>query len=321
MKQNSAQGGPTMSNPLILIGKIPNLYGWLTLALLAVGTASKTLAQCNPGDHLIGEDADNYYCSAKTCAELDGQIQKDEEALRRQQKFIEDSNQELQDWTNENSKAEKEALKHASEFLVDSTIGALGEHFQAKLDRVEREFTQRAPMGETWNRKVEKVRELDARYAHLSAITDGIKLAQYPGMDVSDGWLKLKKWAHGAGEDTNVIDSTFKQFKKDPEVRKILTDSGLDFISDGLQLALKPFAQSSFDFAKFAEKYGYDAASWAASRARIMQNIALDERNMTAVCALSRQLKITVHNHNICLGKYPGPKDTSPESQQCANAP
>ncbi len=277
-------------------------------------------AQCLPGDHLIGEDAYNYYCSARTCSELGEQIQRDEEALRRQQKSIEDSSLELQDWTKRNAAAEKEALKEASSFLVNSTIGALGEHFQDKLDALEKEFGRRGPTGETWSRKLERARELEARYAHLSAITDGIKVAEYPGTDVSDAWAKLKEWAHAAGKDANVIEATIKEFKRDPEVRSILEESGLDFAADGLKLALAPLAQDSLDFAKFAVTYGYDVASWGASRARIVQNIALDERNLASVCALSRELKITVRNHNICLGRYPDPKDPSPEAQKCANA-
>jgi len=96
---------------------------------------------------------------------------------------------------------------------------------------------------------------------------------------------------------------------------------------EGLTVGLVGFGTIGRAVAQVFHRMGaklcfFDPAGDAAfAKSLDAKSIALDERNLTAVCGLSRQLKITVRDHNICLGKYPNPKEPPAEAQKCGKAP
>lgn len=84
-----------------------------------------------------------------SCSEIKQQLARDQEAMHRQQKSIEQGQAELLEWTKKNGEAQKATLKRATSFLVDSLAGKLGEFTEGKLAKLEANFKKRAPLGET----------------------------------------------------------------------------------------------------------------------------------------------------------------------------
>jgi hypothetical protein len=325
----------SIATPLSLCFRRRVLAGWsgdfrfFAQALLVIAALAGVFlprvarAQCHPGDFLIGEDKKFFYCSHKSCPDLDKQLQQDEEALRRLRHSIDGSNAELNQWSKMNSTAEKAALAHATEFLVSSTFGWVSDKFEGKLAALEKDFERRAPMGETWNQKLEKIRKFESSYARLSGIVAGFKIANYPGNDAVATWLELRTRATKLGQEGEVLSSAWRDLDSDPEVKRIIKEHGIDFSLGLLKQGLteNPFVTQTLDLAQFGKDYGYDATAWELSRERIMQNIAGNENSLLAECKLSRQLKITIRDRNICNNKYPDPNLARPESQSCGVAP
>ena len=276
-----------------------------------------SIAQCQPGDHLIGEDARNFYCSSRTCAQLSGQLESDKEALRRLQKNILDTNEDLKNWTKENNAAAQSAFNRAGTLLHDALLGSLAEMSQHKLDLVKKELQRRAPFGQTWQRLLERAQELDKRKAKLSGIADALNLSQYPFSNLTSAYADLKTWAKDAQRESDAISTIFAEMRKDPEGAKILKEIGLAFVSDGLKLALRPLVAQSLAMGEFFVNYGYDATAWVKSRTLIVQNVENQEKNLIAVCKVSAQLKRTVQDYNICKGEYPAAGSVVPSPADC----
>jgi hypothetical protein len=282
-----------------------------------VGVPALAMAQCRPGDHLIGEDAKSYYCSRSSCSELKGQLENDKEALRRLQKNILDTNGELKNWTKENNEAAKSAFTRAVRLLHDAVLGSLQDLSENKLTLVRKEFQRRAPSGQTWQRLLERARELESRKAKLSGIIDGLKISQYPFSNLTSAYADLKNWAKDAQLESDQISDILQEMRKDPEGARILDENKLTFASDTLKLALQPFTARSLAVGEFFVGYGYDAMAWVKSRQRIVQNIENQETNRIAICKLSAQLKRTVRDQNICAGRYPEPGSVVPSAEDC----
>jgi len=285
----------------------------LSIAILP----SVVRAQCRPGDHLIGEDAKNYYCSKKTCKELDEQLVRDKQALGDLENLIQTTNDELKSWTKNNNAAAEGAFRHAATFLHDSLLGKLEDISQSRLEKVEQEFARHAPYGDRWQRLLEESRQLESQTARLNGAIDGLKLSQYPFSNLTTAWTDLKDWATKVGRNGDTVSATLEEMRKDPEGAAILRENRLSFASDGLKLALAPVLARNLSMGEFFVNYGYDAFSWEKSRQRIMQNIENQNANLIAVCKLSEQLKKTVRDNNVCHGKYPAPDAAIPDTAKC----
>jgi|ERR1035437_606695 hypothetical protein len=97
-------------------------------------------------------------------------------------------------------------------------------------------------------------------------------------------------------------------------------DHGFEFSADTLKEALSiPILRQSLDLGQFISDYGYDSTKWELSRERIEQNLALDDKNLYAECVLSRHLRITVRDYNICKGKMPDDDAQRPEAIVCVD--
>jgi hypothetical protein len=289
----------------------------ILILVMCIGAPAVAIAQCRPGDVLIGEDTNYYYCSRTSCSQLKGQLESDKEALRRLQKNIMDTNGELQNWTRENNQAAQSAFKRAALFLHDALLGALENLSEQKLETVTKEFQRRSPSGQRWDRLIERARELEKQTARLSGIIDGLKLSQYPFSNLTSAYADLKNWAKDANVASDQISDIFREMMKDPEGAKILRENGLSFLSDTLKLALQPLVARPLALGEFFAGYGYDAMDWVKSRQRIVQSIENQETNRIAVCKLSAQLKKTVRDQNICAGHYPEPGSAVPSPEDC----
>jgi hypothetical protein len=231
---------------------------------------------------------------------LQQQIASDQEAMRRQQKSIGQGQAELADWTNKNDEAQKDALKRAQDFLVDSLTAKLGEFGEGKLATLEANLEKRAPLGETWQRKIQKVQEFSSADARLSGAIDGIKLAGFTGA-AADGWRKCKEWAAKNRKDEETLDAILAEWQRDPELKQILQESGINTFSGslGFSKALAPWG-TALDFGHFLVGYGYDATGWALSKKRIDQQIANRDQDLKAVDALKKQIERTMVELKAC---------------------
>lgn len=247
----------------------------------------------------MGELADEI-AAAVNCNEIERQLARDQEAMHRQQKSIEQGQAELMDWTKKNDDAQKAALKRATSFLVDALAGKLGEFTEGKLAKLEANFKKRAPLGETWQRKIQKVQEFRATEARLTGAVDGIKLAGFTGA-AADGWREGKEWAAKNGKDAETLDAILADWQRDPEIRQIMKESGISTFSAGLGLSetLAPWG-TALDFGQFLVGYGYDATGWTLSKNRIEQQIANRDQDLKAVEALKKQIERTVANLKAC---------------------
>ncbi len=272
---------------------------------------------CGPGEHLIGKDGDLPYCSRKTCEQLDAQLAMDQQALRRERDNILANNAELSAWTQDNQKAEEAALKEAQRFLRDSVLDAMRELGAGKLEEVEAQFKKRAPEGETWAAKLEKVRDLRSRIARLNGLVDGLSLSQFPLNNATDAREDIQEWAKATNHEADGIAEEMRELNADPEGHAILVEAGAKFVTDGLKQALSPVLASAFDFGSFLVNYGYDATAWNLSRERILQDVENSSTNLLAVCTLSEQLKRTVRDVGVCKGHYPDPLMPAPNPANC----
>jgi hypothetical protein len=241
--------------------------------------------------------------TSKDCSEIDQQLARDQNAMHRQQKSIEQGQAELAEWTKKNDDAQKAALKRATNFLVDSLAGKLGDFTEGKLSKLETDFKKRAPLGETWQRKLQKVQEFRAAKSRLTGAVDGIKLAGFTGA-ATDGWREGKEWAAKNGKDAETLDAILAEWQRDPELQQILKESGISTVSAGLGLskALAPWG-TALDFGQFLVGYGYDATAWTLSKSRIEQQIANRDQDLKAVEALKKQIERTVAKLKACNGE------------------
>lgn len=241
--------------------------------------------------------------TSKDCRETEQQLARDQEAMHRQQKSIAQGQAELLEWTEKNDKAQKAALKRATAFLVDSLASKLGEFTEGKLAKLEADFRKRAPLGETWQRKIQKIQEFRAAGARLTGAVDGIKLAGFTGA-AADGWREGKEWAAKNGKDAETLDAILAEWQRDPELQQIMKESGLSTFSAGLGFSktLAPWG-TTLDFGQFLVGYGYDATNWTLSKKRIEQQIANRDQDLEAVEALKKQIERTVAKLKACKGE------------------
>lgn len=275
---------------------------------------------CRPGDTLIGESARYYYCSRVTCADLGVQLGKDQHALKTLRESAFASNSELEAWKRENYAAQRQALEDAKHFLVDSALSSITASREAKLESIEKDIDRADPMGTTVNAKLLKIANFRRSYAKLVTQIAALKIVEYPGMDIYRTWDDFKQRAANVGKETQVLASTWDKLASDAEVQRAFRDHGFEFSANTLKQALSiPILRQSLDLGQFLSDSLYDWTKWELSRERIEQNLALDDSNLYAECVLSRHLRITVRDYNICKGKMPDDNAQRPEAIVCVD--
>jgi hypothetical protein len=296
--------------------------GLCTLSILAfLPTAVVAASPCKlPGEILIGEDKDYYYCSRLSCPELNAQLDRDKHALEQLRSAIGASNADLEEWKRENAKAETDALEHAKYFLAQTLLSGFTVSQEAKLEESVKDISRADPVGTTWNMKLTKVANFEHSYARLVTLIAALKVVEFPGINIQQTWADFSERARKLGKEGQVLAATWQELATDPDTRQAFKEHGFEFSADALNNALSvPILQQSLDLGKFISDYGYDVAHWESSRERIMQTLALDDKNLYAECLLSRQMLITFRDYNICRGKMPTVGGPRPEDAQCVD--
>ncbi|HUS19080.1 MAG TPA: hypothetical protein VMZ25_05485 [Terriglobales bacterium] len=242
------------------------------------------------------------------CSSQEKLLALDQQAMRRLQASIQQGTAELESWGKAHAKAEEDALKHASDFLIDTLTAKLGEVGEGKLAKLEDAFKRRAPMGETWQRKLEKVREFRVSRMRMEAAVDGLKVSAFATAGIN-GWDDGKKWAKNTNRDAETLDAILSEWRRDPELQQVLKETGFSLTAAGFGFskALAPLG-SAMDLGSFLVNYGYDATGWKLSRDRIQEQLSNRDREVEAIKKLDEQIKRSVtklkacRNGNITVG-------------------
>lgn len=298
---------------------LPTRLNGLFLALLALAPSTASAAgPCRPGDTLIGETKQYYYCSHVSCGQIGAQLANDELALRRLQDSMASTNAELKEWAEQSDKAQQEALAKAKSFLIRSVLERITVVPEGKLEAIEADIKRADPMGTTVATKLAKLAAFRRSYARLQTAIEALKLAKYPGVNIYESWSDFSDRAKAIGQEGQVLAATWSELATDPEVQSAFHEHGFEFSADSLKSALRyPLLTQSIDFAQFIVDYGYDARKWNESRKLIEQNAKLSDKNLYAECVLSRHLKVTVRNLLICKGNMPSDDAPRPEDTKC----
>jgi hypothetical protein len=294
----------------------------LTAAWLLACAPSMAFAAnpCHAGDTLIGETKQFYYCSHVSCGDIGAQLTKDEVALRRLQTSMAATNAELQEWGKANDEAQREALGKAKSFLIRSVLEKVAVGRETKLEAIENDIKRADPMGTTWTAKLVKLAAFRRSYGRLTTQIAALKVVKYPGVNIYETWSDFSARARTIGEEGQVVASTWRELATDPEMQQAFREHGFEFSADALKTALRyPLLTQTIDFAQFAVDYGYDAKKWNESRRLIEQNANLSDKNLYAECVLSRHLRVTVRNLQVCHGDMPPDNAPRPEDLKCVD--
>ena len=192
-----------------------------------------------PGEILIGEDKNYYYCSRKSCPELGAQLNGDKRALENLRNLIQGTSAELAHWTEENAKAQKQALEHAKEFLVETALSGFVQNRESKLDEIVRDIERANPIGTTWRAKVIKASNFERSYVRLRALILALKTVEYPGMDIESARADFKERAKAIGKETQVLAATWELLATDQDARQAFKERSFEFSVSSLKQTIR----------------------------------------------------------------------------------
>lgn len=248
----------------------------------------------------------------RACIDIDAQLARDREALRRQQRVNESAVGELEEWARLNEEAQVSAVTLG----VKSLLGEAATRLQARQARVgtlqaaiarnERLLGERGiPIAPVRERLATLALKYDR--ARMQA-TAGAAIARSGEVEAIYGLAKTE--AGIIAQQQAAADEELKRALADPAFDLIiardasvadLTRSALDLLAG--TPGFERFAPH-YALAAFVVDYGYDATRWTLSAQRIVQGDALSARALEAVAALTRQIRRTVEWRAAC--KTPG---------------
>jgi hypothetical protein len=248
------------------------------------------------------------------CSDIEAQLERDKEAIRRYHKTIETNNKELQDWAEKNKRAEEKALEDATAGLFGLISNQLlkqekiADHIQKRLT----EYQVRLAV-EGWpkqkllvDRLIKKTVGASVAYAQASAKADTGKFIE-AGLDIKNHYDAAKAMVDSIQAANEVGNKEMKEVMKmleDPE--NGLRDSFSDLISLGAEERLEaileetPYLSDLASFTLFLRDYGYDAVAWNESRKRILERLEITDLQLKAVAATGEQIKRTMDKLKEC---------------------
>lgn len=240
--------------------------------------------------------------------DLERQLERDQEALRRMQKTIELTLKELEEWSAANQEAEKAAL------LLG--IKALGGTMATKLEKL----SKSASAYQGWVTRYAK--QLQSRNVNVQVVGEKLSLAlrgyvgaaaaAKTGTAISTGlkaeeiWKLFKDGMGTVLAMKSKSDATVKELLADPQLKAVFTEdkAGWELAQSLLTLAseseeAEKLLGPQFALASFIVDYGYEATKWTLSRNRILQradpekDATVIEAELKSIDALKRQIEST----------------------------
>lgn len=249
------------------------------------------------------------------CREIETQLEKDKEAIKRYQKTIEMNKEEAQKWADKNKEAAEEAQKSAGMALFEAIGGKLlnnkkiADHIQQRLIDYQVKIAIEGPPGQKIlaDRLIKKTVGASVAYANAAAKADTGKLIE-TGIDLKTYYDITKAAVASANSAKEAADKEMKevlQALNNPE--NDLRANFSDLVSLVAELKLDnileqtPFLQDAASFALFLRDYSYNATAWYQSRERILEYGKIMDEQLKAVRANQEQIKKTGEKLKACL--------------------
>lgn len=252
--------------------------------------------------------------TAAPCSDIEAQLERDKEAIKRYEKTLAMSAEEMEKWAEKNKKAEQEALKSAAGALFGSVSKELLENKKI-ADHILRRFIDYqvqvelngAPKQKVLvDQLIKKMGGASYAYAMASAKADtgkvvetGVNLKTYYDMAKASVDSVKSAAAVGDKEMAEVL-----QMVKDPEndLRANVSDLVSLTAEKGLEKVLEktPYLNNLASFSLFVRDYSYNGIAWYQSRERILQNEKIADEQLKAVAALQKQITKTMSRLKEC---------------------
>lgn len=244
----------------------------------------------------------------RACVDIDAQLARDREALRRQQRVNESAVGELEDWARMNEEAQRSAVMLGVKSLMGEAANRLLARqarvttLQAAIARNERLLGERGiPVGPVRERLATLALKYDRAQRQAAA---GAALARSGEAEAIYGLARTE--AGVIATQLAAADEELARALADPAFEAIIARdaSAADLARSALDLAA---ATPGFErlapqyaLAAFIVDYGYDATRWSLSAQRILQGDALSAQALEAVAALTRQIRRTIEWRDAC---------------------
>lgn len=258
---------------------------------------------------------ENSATAQTDCSAIETQLDRDKTALQRQQHAIEMGSKELEEWTQANDEAQKEALLTGIKALTGAAADQLME-----MEKEARTFDQflkdrKVPLYIAQNASARaKVEEAFQAYQKASTAARTATFGQ-ASLQALDVWELFQNLIGTIARVQLGGDAALRQAMDDPGIQRYLQADaqGQDVYRD-LEHSLLTMgvhsttiakligdpAVKAFDLADFLVDYGYDATKWMQSRARILQQSNLSDQQLQAVDGLKKQIERTVKRLQDC---------------------
>lgn len=275
-----------------------------TLAGLEIAQSSRKVAPANT-------DPNQATATAKpNCIEIEQQLHRDQEALRRQNASIQAGQRELAEWTEANKAAQRQALKVGVQALFGGWAKQLqaregaARSFQAWLTRYDQQLRNQGVPIEALQPKIAHA----LRGYHLA--TTDVLLGQSIDATLlaNAAWELVRQRAGAVALNQAAGDTAIREALRDPRLRRFV-ETNPDVEAE-LHASMVVLAAESKELTKvlgpaaalasFVVDYGYSAKDWWESKERIVQQYNLTDDALRAVNALHTQLKRTVDELHRC---------------------
>ncbi len=260
-------------------------------------TALKALIQ--EGEKTRTEDTD-------PCREIEAQLERDKNAIKRWQQTLKMTNEELENWASTNDEAAREALKVAIEGFAEAISPLLKKKLKV-LDDIQGEIKK-------WEGKVANSKQAEAslyflnklekaRSAYRKALAMGVTGKRIEQIGTAKELYEFGKNHYDL--TTKLVHSTDTELTNalsDPEVRALLSDTMASHAKKYMAMLGKkiPIVEQGLPFGAFVVNYTYNAWKWGASALRISQFSKLTDLEIRATDALGKQIRRTMDKLKEC---------------------
>lgn len=239
------------------------------------------------------------------CKQVQEQIARDQEALRRQKAVIEQGQRELEEWSKKNTEAQFNALQKSLNLLVNGILGYCVETenvingLKGAIVKYERQLKRQSQKVDFF--QYTKLESMNKRLLGLQSAADAAKKLQKTKEQFELAWNIFTATTRKADDEIASLQTDIQVLLDDPIFNDFVVKGGLERLSKLLKTkALFPKKPYLIDFVSFLVDYGYDATDWITSRNRIIQQYELTDTHLKAVESLKKQIECTMEQWNSC---------------------
>ncbi len=245
------------------------------------------------------------------CADFRSQLDRDLDAMRRQQATNAMGFRELDEWTKQSQEAQKAAITLGAKTLLGSLADKLetkersAAAFQGWLTRYEKQIRDKGVPIESLRGKIET-----AMRGYVAAKVQAKSgVAINAALDVAGAWEQLTTFAGAIATTQAKSNAAVKSALDDPMFKTFVNtdatarDAARTFLDMALESdELKKFAPG-YSVLTFAVDYGYEATKWTTAYNRIVQQNNLAGEQLKAVDALKKQIERTTQSLKACQAR------------------